>query len=344
MTRLFRPLFGWDGLLAVLTLLALAFATVAIPNFATSFNISQAIAGVSEKALLVLPMALLMIVREIDLSVASILALSSVVLGAGIQADWPLGLAIAASLGVGALAGLVNGVLVTRLGLSSLVVTLGTMALFRGIGYVILGSASVNVLPDALTDFGINTLFAETLGGDLGNLVPLTILPFLALAPIFAIVLHLTPTGRRIYAVGGNPETARYSGVDGRRLRLTLFVVSGLVSAVAGIVFTARLSNARADNAVGFELDVITVALLGGINVFGGRGNLAGVFWALALVALLRNGLGLSQVGGDAQGIVIGSLLILSLFLSNAVQGFVTRSQWRRTVKAQRGETAAPTR
>lgn len=330
--RPLRALLSWDGLLAVLTLLALVYATLAVPNFATGFNISQAIAGVSEKALLVLPMALLMITREIDLSVASMLALSSVVLGALVQAGVPLGLALPVVLAVGALAGLVNGLLVTRLALSSLVVTLGTMALFRGIGYVILGSASVNVLPDALTDFGIDTA--------VGNVLPWTIVPFLALAPLFVLVLHGTPTGRRIYAVGGNPETARYSGVNGRSLRLALFVVSGLVSAVAGIVFTARLSNARADNAIGFELDVITVALLGGINVFGGRGNLAGVFWALALVAVLRNVLGLSQIGGDAQGIVIGSLLIVSLLASNVVQGLVAAAQWRKTVKAQQRESA----
>ncbi len=329
--RPLRALLSWDGLLAVLTLSALLYATLAVPNFATSFNISQAIAGVSEKALLVLPMALLMITREIDLSVASMLALSSVVLGALVQAGVPLALALPIVLVVGALAGLVNGLLVTRLALSSLVVTLGTMALFRGIGYVILGSASVNVLPDALTDFGIDTL---------GQVLPWTIVPFLLLAPIFVVVLHRTPTGRRIYAVGGNPETARYSGIDGKKLRLMLFVVSGLVSAVAGIVFTARLSNARADNAVGFELDVITVALLGGINVFGGRGNLAGVFWALALVAVLRNVLGLSQIGGDAQGIVIGSLLIVSLLASNVVQGVVAAAQWRKTVKAQQRDAA----
>ena len=329
--RLLRSLLSWDGLLAVLTLLALLYATLEVPNFATTFNISQAIAGVSEKALLVLPMALLMITREIDLSVASMLALSSVVLGALVQADVPLALALPVVLVVGALAGLVNGLLVTRLALSSLVVTLGTMALFRGIGYVILGSASVNVLPDSMTNFGIDTL---------GDVLPWTIVPFLVLAPLFVVVLHRTPTGRRLYAVGGNPETARYSGVDGKKLRLLLFVVSGLVSAVAGIVFTARLSNARADNAIGFELDVITVALLGGINVFGGRGNLAGVFWALALVAVLRNVLGLSQIGGDAQGIVIGSLLILSLLASNIVQGMVAAAQWRKTVKAQQRDTA----
>ncbi len=329
--RLLRPFLNWDGLLAALVILALIYATSAVPNFATGFNISQAIAGISEKALLVLPMALLMITREIDLSVASMLALTSVVLGALIQAEVALPLAIAAALLAGAVAGFVNGVLVTRLGLSSLVVTLGTMALFRGLGYVILGPASVNVLPDALTDFGINTL---------GPILPWTMIPFLVLAPLFVIVLHFTPAGRRIYAIGGNPDAARYSGVHARRIRLMLFVVSGLVSAVAGIVFTARLSNARADNAVGFELDVITVALLGGINVFGGRGNYAGVFCALALIAILRNVLGLSQIGGDAQGIVIGLLLIVSLLASNVVQRILAAVQWRNTVRAQQRETA----
>lgn len=334
MKRLLRPLMSWDGLLAALTLLALLYAVLRVPNFATSFNVSQAIAGVSEKALLVLPMALLMITREIDLSIASMLALSSVVLGALIQAGVPLMAAIPVVLVVGALAGLANGVLVTRLALSSLVVTLGTMALFRGLGYVILGSASVNILPDALTNFGIDTV--------LGNVLPWTIVPFLLLAPLFVTALHFMPVGRRIYAVGGSPEAARYSGIDGRRLRLLLFMTSGIVASIAGIVFTARLSNARADNAIGFELDVITVALLGGINVFGGRGNLAGVFWALALVALLRNVLGLSRVGGDAQGIVIGALLIVSLLLSNVVQGLVAGARWRRTVKAQQRDTALP--
>ena len=335
MKAAFRPLLSWDGLLAALVVLALVYAVVTVPNFATSFNISQAIAGISEKALLVLPMALLMITREIDLSVASMLALTSVVLGALVQAGVPLPLAIAGALLVGAAAGLVNGLLVTRLGLSSLVVTLGSMALFRGLGYVILGPASVNVLPDTLTDFGINTL---------GPILPWTIVPFLLLAPAFVLILHFTPAGRRIYALGGNPDAALYSGVNGRRIRLTLFIVSGLVSAVAGIVFTARLSNARADNAIGFELDVITVALLGGINVFGGRGNYPGVFCALALIAILRDVLGLSQIGGDAQGIVIGLLLILSLLVSNVVQHVLAALLWRKTVRAQQREAVRPAR
>jgi rhamnose transport system permease protein len=302
----------WENFLAALTLGVLVYAVAAVPNFATDFNLSQAIAGVAERALIVLPMVLLIIVREIDLSVASILALCSVVFGVLIQAGAPLGVAAVAVLAAGALLGAFNGALVTWLGLPSLVVTLGTMAMFRGIGYIILGSGSVNEFPDAFTDFGIDTV---------GNgALPWTIVPFLVLAPIFAVVLQYSAIGRRIYAVGGSPDAARYAGVKVDRIRLFLFVVSGVVCAIASIVFTARLANARADNAVGLELDVITIALLGGVNVFGGRGKMSGVFYALVLIATLRNVLGLRQIGGDAQGTVIGLLLILSLLLGTTAQ------------------------
>jgi rhamnose transport system permease protein len=309
MNRLWQ-LVNWDWFLAVLAIAMFAYATVFVPGFPTTFNISQAIAGMSEKALIVLPMVLLIIAREIDLSVASMLALSSVVFGVLVQAGAPLAIAIPLTLLGGALTGSLNGSLVTVFGLPSLVVTLGTLAMFRGVGYIILGTGSINQFPDAFTDFGIFNV------GD--TPVPWTIVPFVVLAPIFAIVLQKTATGRRIYAIGGNPDTAAYSGVRMDRIRFWLFVVSGIICAIAGIVFTARLSNARANNAVGFELDIITVALLGGVSVFGGRGRLTGVLWALALVATIRNVLGLSQIGGDAQGTVIGLLLIVSLLAGNS--------------------------
>lgn len=302
----------WENFLITLTIGFLVYATLFVPGFATGFNVSQAVAGVSERALIVLPMVMLIIAREIDLSVASTLALSSVVFGVLLQGGVPLGVAVVFALAVGALAGAFNGALVTVLGLPSLVVTLGTMAMFRGIGYIVLGSNSVNEFPESFTDFGINTI------GDVP--IPWTAVPFLALAPLFALALGRTALGRRIYAIGGNPDVARYSGVHVNRIRLGLFVASGFVSALAGIVFTARLANARADNAVGMELDVITIALLGGVSVFGGRGRMIGVFCALILIATLRNVLGLLQVGGDAQGTITGLLLILSLLLSSTAQ------------------------
>ncbi len=315
--RLLDLLVNWEVLIATLTIGVLVYATLALPNFLSSFNLSQAGAGIAEKALLVLPMVLLIIAREIDLSVASILALSSVVLGILIQAQVPLALSIALVLIVGAMAGALNGWMVAVLGLPSLVVTLGTMALYRGLGYIVLGPQSVNALPPSLTDFGLEQIGFTS--------IPWTLLPFLVLAPLFAVVLHSTATGRRIYVLGGNPEAAQYSGINVSRLRFMMFTVSGVVSAIAGIVYTARLSNARADNALGFELDVITVVFLGGVSVFGGSGKMTGVFWALILVAALRNVLGLSQVSGAAQGIVIGGLLIASLLFSNTLNAALER-------------------
>lgn len=324
----------WETFLAILTLALLAYATLAVPGFATEFNISQAIAGVSERALIALPMVLLIIAREIDLSVASILSLSSVVFGVAVQSGASLPAAMALALLTGALCGAFNGLLVTRAQLPSLVVTLGTLAMFRGLGYILLGPKSVNVFPDAFTDFGIDTV------GD--GVLPWTIAPFLVLAPVFYVVLQKSAIGRRIYAIGGSPAAAFYSGVRVARLRLALFVVSGLVCAIAAVVFTARVANARADNALGLELDVITVALLGGISVFGGRGKLSGVLWAIVLVATVRNVLGLLQIGGDAQGTVIGLLLIGTLLLSTTTQRVVARLRAGRLSRATDAASGGP--
>ncbi|MDR3475081.1 MAG: ABC transporter permease [Devosia sp.] len=304
-----------------MTIGVLSYAVVAVPNFATAFNLSQAAAGISEKALIVFPMVLLIIAREIDLSVASILALSSVVLGVLLRAEVPMALAFAVVLLVGGIAGALNGALVAIVGLPSLVVTLGTLAMFRGIGYIMLGTGSINQFPEAFTDFGINLVP--------GTPIPWTIVPFLILAPIFAVVLQATPIGRRIYAIGGNPATALYSGIKTRRMVFLLFVLSGVICALAAVIFIARLSNARANNAIGFELDVITATFLGGVSAFGGTGKITGVLWALVLLAVVRNVLGLSQIGGDAQGTVVGLLLILSLLLSNVAQQIFRKVQMR---------------
>ena len=174
--KLFYRLVSWNGFLATLFICVLIYSTIFVPHFASAFNLSQAAAGVSEKAILLLPMALLIIAREIDLSVASILALTSVVLGVLIREQVTLAAAIPLVLATGTIAGALNGLLVTGLKLPSLVVTLGTMALFRGIGYIMLGTHSVNELPDALTNFGINSVGPTA--------IPWTIVPFVVLAPI----------------------------------------------------------------------------------------------------------------------------------------------------------------
>jgi rhamnose transport system permease protein len=324
---------GWDVFICVVTIIAVLFGLTAFENFGSAFNISQMIAGASERALLVLPMMLLLITRDIDLSVASTLALTSVVLGLLVQAGVGLGVAIALTLLAGALLGAFNGVLVTVVGLPSLVVTLGTMALFRGIGYMLLGSGSVNILPQGLLTFGFTNIP--------GTFLPWTIVPFLVLLPIFGVVLHRTTLGREIFAIGGSPLTALYSGIAVERIRFGLFVFSGMVCAVAGIVYTARLANARANNAFMMELDVITIAMLGGVSVFGGKGGVVGVVGALSLIALIRNLLGINGVGGDAQSTVVGLLLIGALLAGTFLPGALARLRKARAARAELGARSA---
>jgi len=313
---------SWEVLLLVLLVLTIFLGNSLSPYFLTPFNLSLMVEGFIEIAIMSLSMTLIIIAGEIDLSVASVLGLSSVMLGVTWNAGLPLWLDMIIALAIGMLAGLFNGLLVTRLGLPSLVVTLGTLALFRGLAYVILGSQAVSNFPSGFTTFGI---------GDVpGTLIPWTFVLFVLLALVFFVVLHLSWIGRQIFATGNNKEAARFAGIRVNRLKLLLFVLSGLLAAVAGIVFTARISSARADNAVGFELYVVTAVLLGGVNIFGGRGSLVGVILALFVIGGLRNALGLNNISGDIQNIVIGTLLVLSVLGPNIAQRIQAAASRRR--------------
>lgn len=303
---------SWEALLIVLLLLSMVLGNTLSPYFLTPFNFSLMVEDFVEKALMALPMTFIIIAGEIDLSVASVLGLASVIVGVTWKAGIPLWLGIGMALVVGVIAGLLNGTLVTRLGLPSLVVTLGTLALFRGLAFVILGDQAVSNFPNAFTNFGI---------GDVpGTLIPWSFVVFVILALLFMVTLHWSWIGRQIYATGINKEAARFAGIQVKRLKLMLFVLSGLIAALAGVIFTARISSSRADNAIGFELDVITVVLLGGVNIFGGRGTLVGVILSLFVIGALRNALGLADVSGDVQNIVVGTLLVFSVLGPNIAQ------------------------
>jgi rhamnose transport system permease protein len=212
---------------------------------------------------------------------------------------------IPAVLVVGALAGALNGVLVTGLGLPSLAVTIGTLALYRGLALVILGDEAVADFPTQFTDWGF--------GSFAGTDIPNPTIVFLVLAVIFGVVLHWTGIGRSIFAMGANEEAARFSGVRVKRIKFWLFVVTGAVAALAGIIYTFRFASARADNGAGLELSVVACVLLGGVSIFGGRGNLLGVICAVLLLGTLRNALTLNDVSAEVLTIVTGSLLLLSV-------------------------------
>ncbi|HEY6407170.1 MAG TPA: ABC transporter permease, partial [Ktedonobacteraceae bacterium] len=221
-------------------------------------------------------------------------------------------LAIGVALLVGLVAGCFNGLLITQLGLPSLVVTIGTLALYRGLAYVVLGDQAVSDFPASFTNLGFGSIP--------GTEFPWSGLVFAVLVVIFVVVLHFSWPGRQIYAMGNNKEAARFSGINVSRVKLILFMLSGVIAALAGVIFTSRLSSARPDNAVGFELVVVTVVLLGGVNIFGGRGSLLGVVLAIFIVAILQNALSLVNISGDIQSLALGLLLILSVLGPNIAQ------------------------
>jgi len=272
-------------------------------------------------ALIALPMTLVVITGEIDLSVASVLGLSCVAVGqlwaSGVTS---LPLVIVLTLLLGAALGAVNGVFVTVFGLPSLAVTIGTLALYRGLASVVLGDRAVANYPQAWTRNAIAPIPGLT--------IPWMILVVAALAVAFAVVLHATPIGRGLYAMGNNAEAARFAGVSVGRTKFWLFVATGAMSALAGVFWTLRFASARADNGTGLELAVVAAVLLGGVSIFGGRGGLVGVLGAVALLGTLRNALQLASVPENTLTIVTGSLLIASVVGPNAVG--IARDRLRR--------------
>jgi rhamnose transport system permease protein len=305
-----RWLARWETLLVVALLGLIVVGNALSPFFLTAGNFANLIAALMEVAIMALPMTLIIIAGEIDLSVESSAGLASALLGFLWAADVPLTLAIPLVLAVGALGGLLNGLLVAKAGLPSLVVTLGTLALFRGLALIVLGPIGVSDFPSAFTDLGF--------GHVPGTLIPWPFVVFGGLAVLLGIVLHRTWIGRQVYAIGRNQGAARFSGVRVTRVKIGLFMLSGLVASLAGIILTSRLSSARADAAQGMTLTVVTVVLLGGVNIFGGSGSIPGVALAVLVVAVMQNALRLASVTVEVQSIALGLLLILSVVIPNS--------------------------
>lgn len=310
-TALRSRLASWEWILAILTLLLLVGAITGNATFWTTFNIQNSLSTMAEKSLMVLPLALLIIVREIDISVGSIAGLSAVTAGITLNNGGSVPVAVAVAVLTGVVCGAINGFFVAILGLPALVVTLGTLALFRGLCYVLLGGTPLSTIPPGLISFGNDPIP--------GTFLPWDILPFIVLAPFFVIALQRMAIGRRIYALGAGPDTAKYSGVNGVRIKFVLFVITGVLCSIAGIINIGKNSSASPDAAFGFELDAITVVFLGGVSSLGGRGRMTGVYWALLLITSLRSILQLVGAGGYTQNTAVGLLLILSLLLTNIV-------------------------
>lgn len=293
----------WETLLLAVLVAVVVFGSLSLNEFLDPYNLADATFNFSEKALIALAMTLLIIVREIDISVSATLAVASVAMGYANTLGVPaLGLAMI-GIGVGALCGCLNGFLVTHFGIPSIVVTIGTMSLYRGIALVVLGDQAYTNYPEALGEWGQGYVWG----------IPREFLVLLAFVGVFALLLHGTTVGRRLYAIGSNPVAARFSGIRVDRYRYALFVLAGTMAGLAAVLLTGRIGSTRPNIALGWELEAITMVILGGVSIAGGAGTIGGVLLAVFTLGLVTYGLGLANVPGIIMTIVIGALLLVTI-------------------------------
>jgi rhamnose transport system permease protein len=296
-----KALKSWESLLLAVAIAIFITNSFTSPFFLNAWNLSDATFNFTEKAMIAFAMALLIIAGEIDLSVASIIALASTAMGWALQFDvgtWGL---VVIGLTTGLLCGAFNGFLVTGLGLPSIVVTIGTMSLFRGISYIVLGDQGFRGYPSDFSFFG---------QGYVWWVISFEFVLFAALAVIYYVLLHRTNFGRAVYAIGNNPTGALFSGIRVARVKFILFLLTGLMSGVAAVCLTSRLGSTRPTIALGWELEVVTMVVLGGVSILGGSGSIPGVVIAAFVMGLVTFGLGLLNVPGIVMSIFIGCLLI----------------------------------
>src|SRR5215472_11361501 len=302
----------WETGLAVVVLLIIIVGSVASPDFLTGNNLFNLGLSNGEVAIMTLPMTLIIISGEIDLSVASILGMASALLGYLWARGWPMPAIFAVIAVTGIAAGAINGLLVTRLRLPSLAVTIGTLALYRGVAQILLGPNTTADFPTGYTNLGVNAVPFT------GNDMTYSTLIFIVLAIIFGVVLHATPFGRSIYAMGASAEAAQYAGIRVKRIKTILFMLSGLICSLAGVLLTFRLDTSVQNNGLGLELDVVAIVLLAGVSFFSGKRAIAGVLIAVLPFTGIQNALLLTNFNQESTGIVTGVLLLASVFLPNA--------------------------
>jgi rhamnose transport system permease protein len=295
-------LMRWETMLAAVLIVAFVTFSVLSPYFLNVDTLSDATFNFTERAIIALPLALLIIAGEIDISVAAIIALSSVAMGLGsAHGVGTLGL-VGIGLGTGLVAGCINGALVTLGRVPSIVATIGTMTLFRGAAYAVLGDRVLKEYPESFAAFGQGYLIGP---------ISIELALFALFALSFGVFLHRTRWGRVIFAVGANPVASRFAGIAVNRYRFALFAVTGLFSGLAAVLLTSRLGSTRPSIAQGWELEIISIVILGGVSVWGGKGSILGVVLAALVFGLTTFGLGLLNIPGIVLSIFTGLLLIL---------------------------------
>jgi rhamnose transport system permease protein len=300
-----------ETLLAVILILALIGLGRTNDQFLTLDNLLNQGRLMTEIGLIALPMTFVIITGGIDLSVGAIVGLCAILLGVSWK-NWglPLPLAVVFALGVGALAGFGNGFVITRLKAPPLIVTIATLALYRGLAEGISKAHSVRGYPESFYWLG---------QGELGG-VPTQLWVLGACIVVAGIALDRTAFGRTLYAMGANETAARFSAMSVDRTKLIVYTLSGLMSGLSAFVLVSRVTTTRSDMGLGYELDVIAAVVLGGASIFGGSGTIWGTVIGLVMIQLLKNGLALTGVKGDATIMVIGIVLIASVLIASSLQ------------------------
>lgn len=307
-----RALRSWEALLIVVFIAIFVANSFASPYFLNAWNLSDATFNFTEKALIAFAMAMLIIAGEIDLSVASIIALASTAMGLAMTAGAGMPVIVAVGLATGLLCGVVNGLLVAGMGLPSIVVTIGTMSLFRGLSYIVLGDKAFTGYPKDFAYFGQGYVYW---------VISFEFVLFALCGLGFYVLLHRTNFGRAVYAIGNNPTAALFSGIRVQRIRFILFLLTGLMSGIAAVCLTSRLGSTRPSIATGWELEVVTMVVLGGVSILGGSGRMPGVVLAAFIMGLVTFGFGLLNVPGIVMSIFLGLMLIGVIALPRLIRG-----------------------
>jgi rhamnose transport system permease protein len=306
-----RALKSWETILIAVLIAVCITNSFLSPYFLNAWNLSDATFNFTEKALIAFAMAMLIIAGEIDLSVASIIALASTAMGLAMTAGAGVPVIVLTGILTGLICGAVNGFLVAGLGLPSIVVTIGTMSLFRGIAFIVLGDQAFTGYPKGLAYFG---------QGYVWWVISFELVLFLICAVVYWALLHRTTFGRAVYAIGNNATAARFSGIRVDRVRFILFLLTGLMSGLAAVCLTSRLGSTRPSIATGWELEIITMTVLGGINILGGSGRITGVVLAALIMGMVTFGFGLLNVPGIVMSIFLGALLIGTIAIPRLIR------------------------
>jgi rhamnose transport system permease protein len=332
-----RSVARWESGLVFVLIGVLIFGSTESSSFTDASTIFYLGINTGYIAIMALPMTFVVMTGEIDLSVASMLGLSGATVGYLWHHGWGIWAAFAAALIVGLIGGALNGVLVAKLGLPSIAVTIGTLTLFRGLAEVLLGSQTIPTIGDRQFPASLTKIGAQSIPG---TQLSYSMLIFLVMAVVFAVILHITPLGRSMIAIGLQPEAAQFAGIRVNRIKFCLYLLSGVVSAFAGILLTLQNASVSYGAGTGLELNVVAIVLFGGVSIFGGRGTVGGVVLSVAIVGSLQMALTQMNVSPDKQNIVTGVLLLISVVVPNGGDALRrVRDQVRR-----RAKPAVPTR